>query len=64
MNKRTRIVPYDTFNFRPYHFENSFDEHFLAHFAVPGVAKVDSIEEFRSRFNFPDSSLTMPYERS
>jgi len=63
MNKRTKILPYDTFNFRPYHFEKSPDEHFLAHFAVPGVAKVDSIEEFRARFNFPDSSLTMPYEK-
>jgi hypothetical protein len=62
--KRTSILPYDTFNFRPYHFEKSFNEHFLSHFAVPGVAKVESIEEFRARFNFPDSSLTMPYEKS
>jgi len=60
LEKRTKILPYDTFNFRPYHFEKSLDEHFLSHFAVPGVAKVDSIEEFRARFNFPDSSLTMP----
>lgn len=64
MNRRTKILPYDTFNFRPYHFEKSYTQHFLVHFAVPGVAKIDSIEQFRIRHNFLDSSLTLPIERT
>lgn len=60
MMERTKIVGYDTFNWRPYHFHTSHDEHFLSHFAVPGVTKLDAIEEFRSRWNFPDSSLIFP----
>ena len=57
MRRATRIIPYTTFNFRPYHFENSADEHFLVHFATPGISKDDSITEFQERFSFPDRSL-------
>ena len=57
MRKATRIVSFDTFNFRPYHFELSAREHFLVHFATPGISKDDSITEFQARFGFPDRSL-------
>jgi len=57
MRKSTRILPYDTFNFRPYHFDKAPDEHFLVHFATPGITKADSIAEFKAKFNFTDDRL-------
>ena len=57
MRRATKIVPYSTFNFRPYHFEQASDEHFLVHFATPGITKAESIADFQERFSFPDASL-------
>jgi len=57
VNAVTKIVGYDTFNFRPYHFKESSDEHFLVHFATPGISKADSMADFQQRFGFKDLSL-------
>jgi galactosyl transferase GMA12/MNN10 family len=57
MRKATKIVPFDTFNFRPYHFVHSAEENFLVHFATPGISKDDSITEFQAGFGFADRSL-------
>jgi len=57
IRRATRIIPYSTFNFRPYHFDKTADEHFLVHFATPGISKEDSITAFQTRFDFPDRSL-------
>ena len=53
----TRVVPYELFNTRPYHFEASPEEHFLVHFAVPGKTKEESLREFQTRFKFKNDSL-------
>ncbi|WP_143032414.1 hypothetical protein [Nitrosomonas sp. Nm33] len=50
------IVPYETFNTRPYHFSSPTD-FFLVHFAVPGVSKQEAIRQFQARFHFGDDSL-------
>lgn len=58
MRDSTQILPYSTFNLRPYHFSESSDEHFLVHFATPGIPKAKSIADFRKKFGFSDNSLT------
>ena len=44
-------MPADTFNNRPYHYEQRLDEHFICHFALPGGRrpKADLIAEFAER---------------
>jgi len=54
---KTAILPWDLFNYRPYHFKSRPDEHFLVHFAV-NIPKIDAIEDFKTRFGFLDTSLT------
>jgi hypothetical protein len=50
------IVPYETFNTRPYHFSSPTD-FFLVHFAVPGISKQDAIKQFQLKFRYEDDSL-------
>lgn len=56
MLSKTEIVGWEPFNARPYHFAN-VDDYFLVHFATPGITKEDSMNEFKNRFGFQDSSL-------
>jgi hypothetical protein len=58
MLSNTKIVGWELFNARPYHFKNAND-YFLVHFATPGISKEDSILNFKNKFNFQDLSLTM-----
>lgn len=53
----TQIVPYDLFNFRPYHFLHSSDEHLLVHFAIPNQTKEEALLEFRKKWSFQDTAL-------
>jgi hypothetical protein len=53
------LVPYETFNTRPYHFSSPTD-FFLVHFAVPGISKQEAIRQFQLRFRYPDDSLVPP----
>jgi hypothetical protein len=53
----TKIVGWELFNARPYHFKES-EDYFLVHFATPGISKKESIKKFQDRFGFKDSSLT------
>jgi hypothetical protein len=57
MIEHTEIVGWELFNARPYHFTKP-DDYFLVHFATPGITKEDSINNFKNRFGFQDSSLT------
>ena len=57
MLEHTKIVGWEPFNARPYHFKES-EDYFLVHFATPGISKEDSIKEFQDKFGFKDSSLT------
>jgi hypothetical protein len=60
---RTDLISYEVFNTRPYHFSSPTD-FFLVHFAVPGVAKEESIKLFQARFNYEDDALLPPGEFS
>jgi hypothetical protein len=55
---KTKIISWDIFNFRPYHFNESSNEHFLVHFAVPGTPKEVAIFDFMVKYGFSDASLT------
>jgi hypothetical protein len=55
---KTNIIEWDRFNFRPYHFKFSSDEHFLVHFAGNSIPKEQAILDFMKQFSFSDTSLT------
>lgn len=57
MSLKTQLVNFESFNTRPYHFQQFSDEHFLVHFAVQNLTKSEAIEEFRIKFMFRDDSL-------
>lgn len=50
-NSRTfhAILPFEYFNTRPFHFEKSYNEHFLVHFT--GNNKQDQVIDFAKKFN-------------
>lgn len=50
------VVPYETFNTRPYHFSSPTD-FFLVHFAVLGISKEEAIRQFQVKFQYGDDSL-------
>ncbi|HVE51999.1 MAG TPA: hypothetical protein VNB23_01305 [Ramlibacter sp.] len=56
---RTKLVPYEIFNTRPYHFSSATDC-FLVHFAVSGMTKAEAIRQFQQQFGFADDALLPP----
>jgi hypothetical protein len=57
ISMKTVLIPWDIFNFRPHHFETSASEHFLVHFAVSKISKLDALRAFQQRFGFTDDTL-------
>lgn len=60
---KTKLVPFELFNTRPYHFQAASTENFLVHFAVPGQTKNDALKRFQLKFKFKNDSL-IPSEHS
>jgi hypothetical protein len=56
MLQDTKILSYDAFNSRPYHYNCRLDEHFLAHF--PGVRnRRNAVIEFGARFGVGETLI-------
>jgi hypothetical protein len=54
--ERTKIVPFQAFNARPYHYGERIDDYFLVHF--PGVPdKQEAVSAFGARFRLDDTLI-------
>jgi hypothetical protein len=50
--KATRLLEYQRFNTRPYHFTDRLTEHFLVHFTIqPDRSKEDQMRDFAKKFS-------------
>jgi hypothetical protein len=63
---RWRRLDWTAFNSRPYHYEQSLDEHVLCHFVIPGAtSKMDAVRDFAERMStstaLVDPALLEPY---